>query len=102
MNTSLTHNEAEYGGAVCVSGRQSDVLVNNSLFSSNQATAHGPDVHTNGTIKRLKVRNPTWSMDHIGEEEYSHSWIAIMLFAVALISMTVLIGLVLSRRYLRM
>ena len=102
MNTSLTHNEAAYGGAVCVSGRQSDVLINNTLFSSNQATAHGPDVHTNGTIKRLKVRNSTWSMDHTGEEEYSHSLKAIMLFAVALISITVLTGLVLARRYLRM
>ena len=102
MNTSLTHNEATYGGAVCVSGQQSDVLINNAPFRSNRATAHGPDVHTNGTIKRLKVRNPTWSMGHIGEEEYSHSWIGIMLFAVALISITVFLGFVLAQRYLIM
>ena len=102
MNTSLTHNEATYGGAVCVSGRQSDILINNAPFSSNRATVHGPDVHINGTIKRLKVRNPTWSMDHIGEEEYSHSWKAIMLYTVALISVTVLLGFVLVWRYLIM
>ena len=85
-----------------MSGRQSDVLINNTLFSSNQATAHGPDVHTNGSIKRLKVRNPTWSRDHIGEEEDSLSLKAMVFFPVALISVTVLFGLFLSRRYLRM
>ena len=99
MNTSLTHNEATYGGAVCMSGRQSEVLVNNTLFSSNQATVHGPDVHTNGTIKRLEVHNSTLSMSQFGKEDYSHSWIAIMLFAVALISITVFLGFVLVRRY---
>ena len=98
MNSSLTRNHADYGGAVCISGRKSDTQINNSLFSSNRATVD-PDVHVNGTIKRLKVHNSTWSYDHMGQEAnpFNMKTIAIVVVASVIIAVLFVVWLVLYR-----